>query len=70
MNEHAFCTCVSKPYTGCTSCEQLRTILLFNWLVITLVIFWHIVIGMEYGKVVNKRWPQPDQAEVPAFGLN
>jgi hypothetical protein len=29
--------------------------LLFNWLVITLLIFWHIVIGMEYGKVVNKR---------------
>lgn len=53
MKEHAFYISVSKPYTGCTSCEQLRTILLFNWLVITLLIFWHIVIGMEYGKVVN-----------------
>ena len=54
MKEHAFCTSVSKSYTGCTSSEQPRIILLFNPLVITLLIFWHIVIGMEYGKVANK----------------
>jgi hypothetical protein len=53
MKELAFSISVSKPYTGCTSSEQLRTILLFNALVITLLIFWHIVIGMDYGKAVN-----------------
>jgi hypothetical protein len=55
MKEQIFYTSVSKPYTGCTSNEQLRTILLFNLLVIILLIFWHIVIGIEYGKAVNTR---------------
>ena len=44
MQEQCFYTSVSKPYTGCISNEQRRTNLPFNTLVITLVVFWHIVI--------------------------
>jgi hypothetical protein len=55
MREQGFYASVSKPDTGCISNEQLRTFLLFNTLVITLLIFWHIVIGMVYGKVTNKQ---------------
>ena len=54
MHEQCFYTSVSKPYTGCISNEQLRTNLPFNTLVITVVVFWHIVIGMEYRKVERK----------------
>jgi hypothetical protein len=45
MKERLLSTIVSKPYTRCTGCEQLRTYLPSNLLVITLLVFWHIVIG-------------------------
>ena len=60
MQEQRFQASVSKPYTGCTSNEQLRTNLRFNTLVITMLTFWHIVIGKEYGKVASgKRTAHP-----------
>jgi hypothetical protein len=54
MKEHRFSVTVSKPYTRCTGCEQLRTNLRYNLLVITLIVFWHIVIGTDIQDYIKK----------------
>jgi hypothetical protein len=54
MKEHPFSTSVSKPYTRCTGCEQARTNLRYNLLEITLIVFWHIVIGMGILDYIKK----------------
>jgi hypothetical protein len=45
MKKLPFYTSVSKPYTGCNSNEQPRTFNTSKLLEITVIVFWHIVIG-------------------------
>ncbi len=47
MKEKAVChSLVSKPYTRCIGCVQIGTYRWANLLVITQLVFWHIVIGI------------------------
>ncbi len=46
MKEKPFTITVSKPYTRCIGCVQIGTYRWANLLVITQLVFWHIVIGI------------------------
>jgi hypothetical protein len=54
MKEQPFRITVSKPYTRCIGCEHGSTNLPSNLLVITQLVFWHIVIGITVQDQIKK----------------